>query len=189
MPGRPNRTRAATTSRPRSTGCRGSSQPAMEAKFSCRRRCSNCPAAPFPAGTELLDLGDHRLRDLLEPERVYQLLHPDLPADFPPLQTLAGHPNNLPHQPTPLLGRERELGEIADLLRHEDVHLVTLTGPGGVGKTRLALQAAADLLEVFPDGAFFVELAPLADPALVPSTVAGALGVREEGGQSARRRC
>ena len=137
----------------------------------------------LPAGTELLDLGDHRLRDLLEPERVYQLLHPDLPADFPPLQTLAGHPNNLPHQPTPLLGRERELGEIADLLRHEDVHLVTLTGPGGVGKTRLALQAAADLLEVFADGAFFVELAPLADPLLVPSTVAGALGVREEVGQ------
>ena len=66
----------------------------------------------LPAGTELLDLGDHRLRDLLEPERVYQLLHPDLPADFPPLQTLAGHPNNLPHQPTPLLGRERELGEV-----------------------------------------------------------------------------
>src|SRR5215218_9558561 len=128
----------------------------------------------LPAGTELLDLGDHRLRDLL---------HPDLPTDFPPLQTLAGHPNNLPHQPTPLLGRERELGEVADLLRREDVHLVTLTGPGGVGKTRLALQAAADLLEVFADGAFFVELAPLADPLLVPSTVAGALGVREEVGQ------
>src|SRR5215217_6519059 len=137
----------------------------------------------LPAGTELRDLGEHRLRDLLEPERVYQLLHPDLPTDFPPLQTLAGHPNNLPHQPTPLLGRERELGEIADLLRHEVVHLVTLTGPGGVGKTRLALQAAADLLEVFADGAFFVELAPLADPLLVPSTVASALGVREEVGQ------
>ncbi len=137
----------------------------------------------LPQGTELLDLGDHRLRDLLEPERVYQLLHPDLPGDFPPLQTLAGRPNNLPHQPTPLLGRERELGEVADLLRREDVHLVTLTGPGGVGKTRLALQAAADLLELFPDGAFFVELAPLANPALVPSTVASALGVREEVGQ------
>src|SRR5215208_2985487 len=137
----------------------------------------------LPAGTELLDLGDHRLRDLLEPERVYQLLHLDLPADFPPLKTLAGRPNNLPHQPTPMLGREQELGEIGALLRRDDVHLVTLTGPGGVGKTRLALQAAADLLELYPDGAFFVDLAPLIDPALVPSTVAGALGVREEVGQ------
>ena len=106
----------------------------------------------------------------------------DLPAEFPPLQTLADHPHNLPRQPTVLLGRERELGEIEALLRREDVQLVTLTGPGGVGKTRLALQAAADLLELFPDGAFFVELAPLTDPALVPSTVASALGVREEVG-------
>jgi len=138
----------------------------------------------LPAETELRNLGQHRLRDLLEPEGIYQLLHPDLPVEFPPLQTLAGRPNNLPHQPTALLGRERELGEVADLLRREDVHLVTLAGPGGVGKTRLALQAAADWLEVFPDGAFFVDLAPLADPALVPSTVASALGVREEGGQS-----
>src|SRR5215213_7230378 len=137
----------------------------------------------LPAETELRNLGQHRLRDLLEPEGIYQLLHPDLPVEFPPLDTLAGRPNNLPHQPTALLGRERELGEVADLLRREDVHLVTLTGPGGVGKTRLALQVAADLLEVFPDGGFFVELAPLADAALVPSTVASAVGVREEGGR------
>jgi predicted ATPase/class 3 adenylate cyclase len=137
----------------------------------------------LPADSKLQDLGEHRLRDLLEPERVYQLLHPDLPAAFPPLESLAGRPNNLPHQPTALLGRERELREIDGFLRREEVRLVTLTGPGGVGKTRLALQAAADLLEVFPDGAFFIELAPLTDPALVPSTVASALGVREEGGQ------
>jgi predicted ATPase/class 3 adenylate cyclase len=137
----------------------------------------------LPQDAELRDLGQHRLRDLLDPERVFQLVHPDLPAVFPALKTLEGYPNNLPWQPTPLLGRERELGEVADLFRREDVHLVTLTGPGGVGKTRLALQAAADLLELFPDGAFFVELAPLTDPALVTSTVTSALGVREEGGR------
>ena len=137
----------------------------------------------LPAGTELLDLGDHRLRDLLEPERVFQLVRPGLPADFPPLRSLEGRPNNLPRQPTLLFGREREVEEVADLLRREEIQLVTLTGPGGVGKTRLALQAAADVLEVFPDGAFFVELAPLADPALVPSAVASVVGVREEVGQ------
>jgi predicted ATPase/class 3 adenylate cyclase len=137
----------------------------------------------LPQNAELRDLGQHRLRDLLDPERVFQLVHPDLPADFPALKTLGGYPNNLPWQPTPLLGRERELGEVTDLLRREDVHLVTLTGPGGVGKTRLALQAAADLLELFPDGVFLVELAPLTSPALVTSTVTSALGVREEGGR------
>jgi predicted ATPase/class 3 adenylate cyclase len=137
----------------------------------------------LPSGAELRDLGEHRLRDLLEPERVLQLVHPDLPASFPPLRSLEGRPNNLPRQPTPLLGREQDLGDVAALLQREDVHLVTLTGPGGVGKTRLALQVAADVLEVFPDGAFFVELGPLTDPALVPSTVASTLGVREEGGR------
>jgi predicted ATPase/class 3 adenylate cyclase len=139
----------------------------------------------LPAGTKLRDLGEHRLRDLLEPERVFQLVHPDLPAEFPPLRTLGIRPNNLPRQPTPLVGREREVGAVAELLCSESVQLVTLTGPGGVGKTRLGLQAAADLLEAFPDGAFFVELAPLTDPALVPSTVARVLGVKVEAGEPA----
>ena len=105
------------------------------------------------------------------------------PADFPALKTLEGHPNNLPCQPTPLLGRERELGEVADLLRREDVHLVTLTGPGGVGKTRLALQAAADLLECSRMERSLSNWRRSTDPALVTSTVASALGVREEGGR------
>jgi predicted ATPase/class 3 adenylate cyclase len=137
----------------------------------------------LPQAADLRNLGEHRLRDLLDSERVFQLVHPELPTHFPALRTLEGYLNNLPRQPTPLLGREREVAAVDQFLRQADVQLVTLTGPGGVGKTRLALQVAADLLDVFPDGAFFVELALLTDPALVPSTVASALGVREEGGQ------
>jgi predicted ATPase/class 3 adenylate cyclase len=138
----------------------------------------------LPAGATLQDLGEHRLRDLLEPELIYQLLHPDLPDAFPPLKSLESRPNNLPRQPTPFLGREREVDEVAALLQRPEVQLLTLTGPGGTGKTRLALQAAAELLDEFPDGAFFVPLATLTDPALVPSAVATALGIREEGGRS-----
>jgi predicted ATPase/class 3 adenylate cyclase len=141
----------------------------------------------LPAGAALRDLGEHRLRDLLEPERVFQLLHPDLPATFLPLRSLGGQPHNLPLQPTPFLGREREVGEVVDLLRRPGIRLLTLTGPGGIGKTRLALQAA-ELMEHFADGAFFVPLALLANPALVPSAIAGALGIREEGGQPINQR-
>src|SRR5215204_3635577 len=137
----------------------------------------------LPPGVELRDLGDHRLRDLLEPEHVYQLLHPDLPVDFPPLASLDTRPNNLPRQPTLFVGREQEIGEILALLRRDDVPLLTLTGPGGTGKTRLALQAAAELLDDVPDGVFFVPLAPLADLALMPAAIAAALGIREAGGR------
>jgi predicted ATPase/class 3 adenylate cyclase len=140
----------------------------------------------LPAGSELQDLGEHRLRDLLEPERVYQLLHPDLPAEFPPLKTLDTRPNNLPLQPTPFLGRERELAEIAKRLRAPAVHLLSLTGPGGTGKTRLALQAAADLGDDFADGVFFVPLGAITDPELVPATIAEAVGIREAGGRPIR---
>jgi predicted ATPase/class 3 adenylate cyclase/Tfp pilus assembly protein PilF len=135
----------------------------------------------LPAGAGLRDLGEHPLRDLYRPERVFQLLHPDLPADFPSLRTLATRPNNLPLQPTPFLGREDQVTRVVDLLGREDVRLLTITGPGGVGKTRVALQAGADMLEAFPDGVWFVDLSVLDDPALVSSAIAGVLGVREEG--------
>jgi predicted ATPase/class 3 adenylate cyclase len=142
----------------------------------------------LPPSTELRDLGEHRLRDLLEPERVFQLLHPDLPSEFPPLKTLESRPNNLPRQPTPFLGREQQVAEVVDLLRRDDVQLATLVGPGGMGKTRLALQAAAELLEDFADGVFFVDLAPVIDPDLVPGAIAAVLGAREEGGKGIHER-
>jgi predicted ATPase/class 3 adenylate cyclase len=142
----------------------------------------------LPAGSELRDLGEHRLRDLLEPERVYQLRHPDLPAEFPPLKSLEHRPNNLPLQPTPFLGREQEVEQVVALVRRPDVRLLTLTGPGGTGKTRLGLQVGAEVLEDFADGVFFVPLAPLTDPELVPSAIAEALEVREEGGRPLRER-
>ena len=118
----------------------------------------------LPAGAGLRDLGEHPLRDLYRPERVFQLLHPDLPADFPPIRTLATRPNNLPLQSTPFLGREEQVADVVDLLRRDAIRLLTITGPGGVGKTRLALQVAADVLEDFPDGVWFVDLGPLDEP-------------------------
>ena len=126
----------------------------------------------------LRDLGRHELRDLQEPEQVWQAIVPDLPDRFPPLKSLVRRPTNLPTQPNPLVGREAELAGLTAYLTRPGVHLVTLTGPGGTGKTRLALQAAADALDAFPDGAFFVDLAPVVDPALVVPTIAGVLGVR-----------
>lgn len=142
----------------------------------------------LPAGADVRDLGEHRLRDLLEPERIFQFLHPDLPDPFPPLKTLASQPNNLPLQPTPFLGREQELAQVVALVQRPDVRFLTLTGPGGTGKSRLALQAAAELLDDFADGVYFVPLAALADSDLVLATVAMTLGMREEGGQPVGQR-
>jgi predicted ATPase len=129
-------------------------------------------------GYSLRDMGSHRLKDLQQPERVFQLLHPSLPSDFPPLLSLQAFANNLPQQLTSFIGREREMTEVKRLL--SSTRLLTLTGAGGCGKTRLALQVAADLVEEYPDGVWQVELAPLTDPSLVPQTVAKVLGVREE---------
>ena len=131
--------------------------------------------------TEVLDLGEHRLTDLTAAQRLFQLVVPDLEREFPPPRTLETRPTNLPLQPTPLVGREREIREVAELLRRRESRVVTLTGTGGTGKTRLAAQVAAELLDDFPDGVFFVSLAPLANPGLVLPTVARTLGVPESG--------
>jgi predicted ATPase/class 3 adenylate cyclase len=139
----------------------------------------------LPEGVTLLDMGWHRLKDLQDPEHVYQLLHPGLPADFPPLRSLSALPNNLPHQLTSFIGREREMEAVKRLLASN--RLLTLTGSGGCGKTRLALQMAADLLHEYPDGVWLAQMEALTDPALVPQTVAAAVSVREEPGRPMTR--
>jgi predicted ATPase/class 3 adenylate cyclase len=121
----------------------------------------------------LSDLGEHRLKDLSAPERIYQLGE----REFPPLASL--HQTNLPVPATPFLGRERELQEIAALLGRDDVRLLTLTGPGGTGKTRLALQAAGEAADAFPAGVWWVPLAPLRDAELVLETAASAVGAKD----------
>jgi predicted ATPase/class 3 adenylate cyclase len=135
----------------------------------------------LPAGVTLRDLGMVRLRDLASPEHVYQLVHPQLRRDFPALRTLEAAPNNLSQQLTSFIGRERELVEVKKLLGN--TRLLTLLGVGGIGKTRLSLQVAADVMDDYPDGVWVVELAPLADARLVAQAVASVLGVKEEAGR------
>ena len=110
-------------------------------------------------------------------------MHPDLPFEFPPLKSLDEHPHNLPMQPTPLIGREKELTAVKNLLAEETARVVTLTGPGGMGKTRLALQVAADMIEHYKHGAFFVDLAVVQDPGLMLPMIGKTLKIRETGGQ------
>ena len=131
----------------------------------------------LPQETGLRDLGEHRLKDLFQPEHLFQLVHPALASDFPPLETLSRRPNNLPTQASEFLGREAQLAAIRDLLEASGVRLVTLTGPGGIGKTRLALQAAADQIDRFEDGVYFADLSQLRHPDGVYEAVVRAVGL------------
>ena len=135
----------------------------------------------LPEGVSLKDLGEHRLKGMSLPEHLYQVCSPGLMEDFPALETAITRPNNLPIQMTSFIGRENEISAIKRLLA--DHRLVTLTGSGGTGKTRLALQVATEVVENYPNGAWLVELAPLADPKLVPKTVASALDLPESPGR------
>ena len=133
--------------------------------------------ARLPPDVALRDLGMHRLKDLTEPEHLYQVVHELLGSDFPALNTLDGRPHNLPQQATEFLGREDELAAIHLMLDSPNTRLLTITGPGGAGKTRLGLQVAADELDEFPDGVFFVDLSTERDPDAVFDAIAGALAI------------
>ena len=135
----------------------------------------------LPEGVSLRDLGSVRLRDLSSPEHLYQVQHPQLRTEFPALRSLESTPNNLTQQLNSFIGRERELAEIKQMLASN--RLVTLLGMGGIGKSRLSTQLAADVLDDFPDGVWFVELAAITDSTLVPQAVATVLGVKEEAGR------
>jgi predicted ATPase/class 3 adenylate cyclase len=127
----------------------------------------------------LMDLGEHRLKDIERPERLHQLCVAELRTEFPPPRTSSGMVHNLPAGLTPIVGRSRELQEVSELL--DSSRILTLTGPGGTGKTRLSLAVAENCLPKFPDGVFIVFLAPVDDEMLIPSTIAHALGLREQG--------
>ena len=141
----------------------------------CSQAAAELARDRLPAGVTLLDLGEHRLADLSRPERVYQLVHPDLPTGFPPLRSEATRRHNLPVALNSFVGRSHDLEQLEGLLA--DARLLTLTGVGGAGKTRTALELAARNLDRFPDGAWLVELSRVREPALVPAEVAGALGM------------
>ena len=147
-----------------STALPGSPLPATAASCSSRRRPGPC------ADGALRDLGEHRLKDLSAPERLYQLGA----DDFPPLRTL--HQSNLPVPATPFLGREDELAGVRTTLARREVRLLTLTGAGGSGKTRLALQAAGAAADDYPQGVWWVPLAPVRDAESVFEAAARGLG-------------
>lgn len=133
------------------------------------------------ADVETRDLGEHRLKDLTQSLRLHQLLAPGLETEFAPLRTLENRPTNLPAQTTPLVGRTAELDALQALLADDGIRLVTLTGPGGSGKTRLALHAAAEAVELFPNGVWLVSLEAVHEAALLLPTIAQTLGLFESG--------
>jgi predicted ATPase/class 3 adenylate cyclase len=147
----------------------------------CSQATADLVRDSFPQGVGLRELGRHQLRDLARPEALFQITHPDLEPDFPPLRSVTAFPGNLPTERTTLIGRTRELEVLGGLV--EQHRLVTLTGVGGVGKTRLAVQLAAEVLDRFPDGAWLVPLASVRDPVLVPNAIAAALEVVEPPGR------
>ena len=136
----------------------------------------------LPDGVSLRDLGEHRLKDLPAAERVFQLDVQGLPIEFPALKSLDARPNNLPQQLTSFVGRDAEIEQVTAVLA--DARLVTLTGPGGTGKTRLSLEVAARSLDGFAGGVFFVDLSSVVDPSLVPSEIAKAIGMKEDPARS-----
>jgi len=137
----------------------------------------------LPKQVSLRDMGEHQLKGLVNPDHLWQPLAPDLPGDFPALQSLKTIPNNLPVQLTSFIGREKELAEIKQSLAEH--RLVTLTGSGGAGKSRLSLQVATESLDRFSNGIWLVELAPLAEPDLIPQTILTAVGIQTSQGQTA----
>jgi hypothetical protein len=133
-----------------------------------------------PEGISLRDLGEHKLRDLKQPEHIYQIIVAGLQEDFPALQTQDNLQTNLPLGLTSFIGREHELAEVKRLI--SSGRLVTITGAGGIGKTRLALQAAPEFLDSFSQGVWFVDLAPLSNPDQVTQQVVSILGIQEAEG-------
>jgi class 3 adenylate cyclase len=141
----------------------------------------------LPTGLDLADLGEHRLRDLSRPERIFQLRGPGCDTQFPPLRSLDAARTNLPVQLTSFIGREKDVKAVDALLGEH--RMVTLTGVGGVGKTRLALQVAAEVLDNFPDGVWLLELAPLGEPSRVVEALAAALSVEPIPGKTIEQAC
>ena len=144
--------------------------------------CQSLVRGSLPPDCSLFSLGIHRLKDLGMPETIFQLMHPDLAPAFPPLKSLGTQSSTLPQYLSRFIGREEALESVRKLIT--EARLATLTGAGGCGKTRLATQAAADLVDAFPDGVWFLEFAPLSDPAMIEPTIAEALGVKLSPGEA-----